>query len=53
MNGYDLCKAIRSKNQAVPVLMLTSMRALNDKIEGYNAGADDYMVKPFEFKDLC
>jgi two-component system, OmpR family, copper resistance phosphate regulon response regulator CusR len=52
MNGYDLCKAIRSKNQAVPVLMLTSMRALNDKIEGYNAGADDYMVKPFEFKEL-
>lgn len=52
MNGYDLCKAIRSKNQSVPVLMLTSMRALNDKIEGYNAGADDYMVKPFEFKEL-
>ena len=52
MNGYDLCKAIRSKNQAVPILMLTSMRALNDKIEGYNAGADDYMVKPFEFKEL-
>jgi len=52
MNGYDLCKAVRLKNQAVPVLMLTSMRALNDKIEGYNAGADDYMVKPFEFKEL-
>jgi DNA-binding response OmpR family regulator len=52
MNGYDLCKAIRSKNQSVPILMLTSMRALNDKIEGYNAGADDYMVKPFEFKEL-
>jgi len=52
MNGYDLCKAIRSKNQAVPVLMLTSMRSLNDKIEVYNAGADDYIVKPFEFKEL-
>lgn len=52
LNGYDLCKKIRAKNQAVPILMLTSMRALNDKIEGYNAGADDYMVKPFEFKEL-
>ena len=52
MNGYDLCKEIRSKNQSVPILMLTSMRALDDKIEGYNVGADDYMVKPFEFKEL-
>src|SRR6478735_2167298 len=52
MNGYDLCKAIRSQNQHIPVLMLTSMSALNDKIEGYESGADDYMVKPFEFKEL-
>ncbi|MFZ1799075.1 MAG: response regulator transcription factor [Chitinophagaceae bacterium] len=52
MNGYDLCKAIRSQNQLIPVLMLTSMSALNDKIEGYESGADDYMVKPFEFKEL-
>ena len=52
MNGYELCKAIRSTNQHVPILMLTSMIALNDKIEGYESGADDYMVKPFEFKEL-
>lgn len=52
MNGYDLCKVIRSQNQHIPVLMLTSMSALNDKIEGYESGADDYMVKPFEFKEL-
>ena len=52
MNGYDLCKAIRSRNERIPVLMLTSMSALNDKIEGYESGADDYMVKPFEFKEL-
>src|SRR6187401_1191493 len=52
MNGYQLCKAIRSTNQHVPILMLTSMIALNDKIEGYESGADDYMVKPFEFKEL-
>lgn len=52
MNGYDLCKAIRLKNQQIPILMLTSMIALKDKIEGYDSGADDYMVKPFEFKEL-
>jgi len=52
MNGYDLCKAIRIKDEHIPVLMLTSMSSLNDKIEGYDCGADDYMVKPFEFKEL-
>lgn len=52
MNGYELCKAIRLKDEYVPVLMLTSMIALTDKVEGYNSGADDYMVKPFEFKEL-
>ena len=40
------------KNQQIPILMLTSMIALKDKIEGYDSGADDYMVKPFEFKEL-
>ena len=52
MNGYDLCKAIRSKNQQIPIIMLTSMIALKDKVEGYDSGADDYMIKPFEFKEL-
>lgn len=52
LNGYDLCKAIRKQNQDIPIIMLTSMGALNDKIEGYESGADDYMVKPFEFKEL-
>jgi two-component system copper resistance phosphate regulon response regulator CusR len=52
INGYELCKFIRSKSTNLPVLMLTSMTTLNDKIEGYNAGADDYIVKPFEFREL-
>jgi DNA-binding response OmpR family regulator len=52
MNGYDLCKNIRSKNAQVPVIMLTALSALSDKIEGYDAGADDYILKPFEFKEL-
>ena len=52
MNGYELCKIIRADNPRIPVIMLTAMSTLNDKIEGYDAGADDYMVKPFEFKEL-
>lgn len=52
MNGYDLCKEIRIVNQNIPILMLTAMGTLNDKIEGYDSGTDDYMVKPFEFTEL-
>src|SRR6202011_4875369 len=52
MNGYELCKAIRYKNAHMMVIMLTSMGALENKIEGYDAGADDYLVKPFEFREL-
>ena len=52
MNGYELCKAIRAVDEQIPVLMLTAMSTMNDKTQGYDAGADDYMVKPFEFKEL-
>lgn len=52
MNGYELCKAIRLKDQQIPIVMLTSMITLKDKVEGYDSGADDYMIKPFEFKEL-
>ena len=52
VNGYELCKMVRVHNAALPVIMLTSMSTLNDKIEGYNVGADDYLVKPFEFREL-
>jgi len=52
INGYDLCKMIRSANAQVPVIMLTALSSLNDKIEGYDAGADDYIIKPFEFREL-
>ncbi|CAN5482483.1 response regulator transcription factor [soil metagenome] len=52
LNGFELCTQIRHKNNAIPVIMLTAMGTLEDKIEGYNAGTDDYMVKPFEFKEL-
>lgn len=52
INGYDLCKRIRSKNTHIPVIMLTALSSLSDKIEGYDSGADDYIIKPFEFKEL-
>ena len=52
INGYELCKVIRSQNAQVPVIMLTALSSLNDKIEGYDAGADDYIIKPFEFREL-
>ncbi|WP_375444561.1 response regulator [uncultured Fibrella sp.] len=52
MNGFDLCRLIRSENEAVPVLMLTALDSLADKSDGFNAGADDYLAKPFEFQEL-
>ena len=52
MNGYDLCKHIRSRNEKVPVIMLTALSSTDDKILGFDAGADDYIIKPFDFKEL-
>ncbi|MEO6000644.1 MAG: response regulator transcription factor [Chitinophagaceae bacterium] len=52
LNGYEFCKFLRADNTNIPVIMLTALSNLNDKIEGYEAGADDYILKPFEFKEL-
>jgi DNA-binding response OmpR family regulator len=52
INGYELCRIIRNHNAQMPVIMLTALGRLNDKIEGYDSGADDYLVKPFEFQEL-
>jgi DNA-binding response OmpR family regulator len=52
LNGYSLCKKIRNRNPNIPVVMLTALSATDDKIEGFDAGADDYIVKPFDFKEL-
>lgn len=52
INGYDLCKRMRNRDAQVPIIMLTALNSLNDKIEGYDSGADDYIIKPFEFKEL-
>ena len=52
INGYELSKLIRTKNADIPIIMLTALGSLNDKTEGYDSGADDYLVKPFEFREL-
>lgn len=52
INGYEVTKIIRSRNQHIPIIMLTAMSTTADKIEGFDTGADDYIVKPFEFKEL-
>ncbi len=52
INGYTLSKTIRQKNKNIPILMLTALGTVEDKIEGFEAGADDYLVKPFAFKEL-
>lgn len=52
MNGTDLCRAIRAINLEVPVIMLTAFSSVEDKIMGFDAGADDYIVKPFDFREL-
>src|SRR5690348_6726118 len=52
MNGIDICKAVRSSNVQAPVLMLSAMGTTDDKLTGFDVGADDYLVKPFEFREL-
>lgn len=52
MNGIELCKRIRETKPVVPVLMLTALGTTEDKVSGFDAGADDYLVKPFEFQEL-
>jgi two-component system, OmpR family, copper resistance phosphate regulon response regulator CusR len=52
INGFELCKRIREKGIDTPVLMLTALGTMEDKIAGFDAGTDDYLVKPFEFAEL-
>ncbi|HEY9123575.1 MAG TPA: response regulator transcription factor [Bacteroidales bacterium] len=52
INGFQLCKIIRAERKDIPILMLTALSSLDDKIKGFDEGADDYLVKPFEFAEL-
>lgn len=52
MDGITLCKKLRQKGMSIPVLMLTAKDTLTDKIGGLDAGADDYLIKPFELEEM-
>ena len=52
LDGFELWREIRKLNEKVPVLMLTALGSADDKLDGFDAGADDYMVKPFDFREL-
>ena len=52
LNGLDLCREIRLAKPGLPIILLTALGTTDDKIEGFDAGADDYLVKPFDFREL-
>lgn len=52
INGYDLCREIRKTNRDIPIIMLTAFGTPENKISGFEYGADDYVVKPFDFREL-
>ena len=52
INGLDLCKEIRLQKPTIPIIMLTALGTTDNKVEGFDAGADDYLVKPFELREL-
>lgn len=52
INGLELCRQLRQKGVETPILMLTALSSTDDKIIGFEAGADDYLAKPFDFKEF-
>jgi two-component system, OmpR family, copper resistance phosphate regulon response regulator CusR len=52
ISGLDLCRKLKKLNPDTPILMLTALGTTDDKLIGFEAGANDYMVKPFEFREL-
>lgn len=52
INGIDVCKYIRQQLPDIPIIMLTALGTTDDKVEGFDAGANDYLVKPFDFREL-
>ena len=52
MNGFDICKTLRAENRTTPIIMLTAKGETFDKVLGLELGADDYMVKPFDAKEV-
>ena len=52
MNGFDVCKNIRQAKLSIPILLLTAKGTINDKTIGFDCGADDYLVKPFDIQEV-
>jgi len=52
ISGFDLCRKIRNRDNVTPIIMLTSLDTVEDKLTGFDCGADDYLVKPFSFQEL-
>ena len=52
LKGYDVCQQIRVYKPSIPIIMLTAYGEIEDKVEGLNKGANDYIVKPFDFREL-
>jgi two-component system copper resistance phosphate regulon response regulator CusR len=51
-DGYEVCRELRTRGETTPVLMLTARASVDDRITGFDAGADDYLTKPFSFREL-
>ena len=51
-DGYEVCRELRARGDATPILMLTARATIEDRLTGFAAGADDYLTKPFSFREL-
>ena len=51
-DGFEVCRELRARGDSTPVLMLTARASVDDRITGFDAGADDYLTKPFSFREL-
>lgn len=52
LNGYEVCRSVRAEKPELPIIMLTALGEIEDKVEGLSLGADDYLVKPFDLREL-
>ena len=52
LNGFEVCRQLRSKKQTVPILLLTALGEVDHRVTGLDTGADDYLTKPFAFREL-
>ena len=51
-DGFEVCRALRARRNSIPILMLTARATVDDRVNGFDAGADDYLTKPFSFREF-